>query len=476
MKSHPREPPPSWHPDALRALNKNRFGLVGSLAAISVCLAAAVAVLLSGAGGELRDIAGLDHRILQVGLVLLVLAFAGYAYEREITLRKTTGQLILERAEAARLSGELEYLRRIETDRDTIEALLLASADGILVVDPHLQGVRMNPALQELTGWKEDELAQKTCEEVFGCHKGDRLACGSVCPFQRVIRSGAPLRDHSYQATRKDGSSLWVSGAYAPVRDPDGKVAYAIGSLRDFTRSKEVELLQNDFVSIVSHELRGPLTAIKGFVKTLITKSEILPAETRSEFLETINDQADRLNQLVEDLLNVSHIESRRLKIKLQSVDLVDVTEKLVNQFRTKWGARKIVIESAGSLPQVRAYQSKVEEVLVNLIDNAVKYSPQGGEVKVSMQSNNGAVEVAIEDSGIGITPEDAARLFEKFHRVASPETRDIGGTGLGLYIVKNLVEAHGGRVLVTSAPGVGSTFTFSLPTKGPEPGSQAEG
>lgn len=475
MRSSPRDQVPSWHPDALSALNRNRIGLVGSLAAISVCLAAAVALLLTGAQGRLREIAGIDFRVFQIGLVLLVLAFAGYAFEREIKLRKTNQQLIVERAEAARLSGELEYLRRIETDRDTIAALLLASADGILVVDPRLEGVRMNPALEELTGWGEEDAAGRPCEELFGCRKGDRLACGTVCPFHRVIRSGAPLRDHSFMASRKDGSSLWVSGAYAPVRDPDGKVAFAIGSLRDFTRSKEVEQLQNDFVSIVSHELRGPLTAIKGFVKTLITKSESLPEETRSEFLQTINDQADRLNQLVEDLLNVSHIESRRLKIKLESLDLVGVAEKLVNQFRTKWGPRNIVIDSPGSLPPVSADQSKVEEVLVNLIDNAVKYSPQGGEVKVSMQSSNGSVEVAIEDSGIGIAPDDAARLFEKFHRVASPETRDIGGTGLGLYIVKSLVEAHGGRVLVTSAPGVGSTFTFSLPTKGPSTGQAEE-
>ena len=459
---------PGLQPDAIRDLNKGRVGIFGSLAVISLCLAAAVALLLSAFRKELPEIFGLDYRVLQVGLFLLVLAFVVYTYERETQLRKTSQQLMLERAEAVRLSSELNYLRRIETDRDTIAALLLASADGILVVDPDTETVRMNPALEELSGHREHESLGKWCGEIFSCHRDEGLACGTICPFKRVIKSGTPLRDHSFQATRVDGSTFWLSGAYAPVRDPDGRIAFAIGSLRDYTRSKEVEQLQHDFVSIVSHELRGPLTAIKGFVKTLIAKSENLPEETRREFLETINEQADRLNQLVEDLLNVSHIESRRLKIKLQNLDLAELTGKLVKQFRTKWGDRRIKVEAPSELPMVRADQSKVEEVLVNLIDNAVKYSPKGGQVKVSMHPQNGEIEVAVEDSGIGIAPEDAAKLFEKFHRVASPETRDIGGSGLGLYIVKSLIEAHGGRILVTSAPGVGSTFTFSLPTRGP--------
>jgi signal transduction histidine kinase len=461
--------PTAWEPEAVRTLNRHRTSMVSSLGVIALCLSAAIALMLGAFRKDLSQIAGIDYRVLQVALFGLVLAFVAYTYERETRLRRTTQDLMLERADAARLSSELAYLRRIETDRDTIAALLIASADGILVVNPDTETLRMNPALEELTGHREHESHAVQCAEIFGCHRGgDRLTCGSVCPFRRVIMSGAPLRDHSFQATRDDGSTFWVSGAYAPVRDPDGRIAFAIGSLRDFTRSKEVEQLQHDFVSIVSHELRGPLTAIKGFVKTLIAKGDTLPRETGQEFLETINEQADRLNQLVEDLLNVSHIESRRLKIKLEHVDLASITERLVKQFRTKWGSRDIKIEAEPELPNVRADQSKIEEVLVNLIDNAVKYSPQGGRVRVAMASQNGEVEVSVEDSGIGITPEDSARLFEKFHRVASPETRDIGGSGLGLYIVKNLVEAHGGRVLVTSAPGVGSTFTFSLPRNGP--------
>lgn len=174
------------------------------------------------------------------------------------------------------------------------------------------------------------------------------------------------------------------------------------------------------------------------------------------------------MNQLVEDLLNVSRIESRRLRLTLTDVDLEAVTRKLVSQFSSKWGHRSILIESDPNVPLIRADHKKIEEVLINLIDNAIKYSPEGGDIKVMFARMEESIEVAIEDSGLGMAPEDTARLFEKFHRIATRQTRDIGGTGLGLYIVKNLVEAHGGGIIVSSAPGVGSTFTVTLPVRGP--------
>ncbi|MGH2813414.1 MAG: sensor histidine kinase, partial [Actinomycetota bacterium] len=159
-------------------------------------------------------------------------------------------------------------------------------------------------------------------------------------------------------------------------------------------------------------------------------------------------------------------LDSRRLQMKLEPVDLPSLTLKLVDQFKSKWGTRNIVVDAPAHLPAVPADESRIEEVLVNLIDNAVKYSPQGGNVTVRMNPVDGHVEVSVEDSGIGIAPEDTAKLFQKFQRIASAETRDIGGTGLGLYIVKGLVEGHGGTVLVQSVPGVGSTFTFTIPVR----------
>lgn len=453
-------------------VERSRLGVLLSLAVIAVALAGAVALLIPGVQEDLPVVGGLDYRVLQAGLFLLVVAFSLYTYERERNFRRLSEDLVQQRIEAAEMIARLSFLEEVQTERDMVAALLLASADGILAVDGDRRAVRLNPAFEELTGVPSEGAVGARCEQLFGCRRADGLACGQVCPFERVL-GGETVRGHSFPARRRDGSEAWLAGSFAPVRDLDGSVVSGIGSLRDITQIKEVEHLQQDFVSIVSHELRGPLTAIKGFVTTLLRSRDRISPDTRTEFLETINKQADRLNQLVEDLLSVSRIESRRLHLKMARVDLESLAAKVVDQFRAQWGDRAIVIEADPGMPLVVADESRVDEVLVNLIDNAVKYSPDGGAVRVSISSTEDAAVVAVGDEGIGIAPEDAARLFEKFHRVATDETRDIGGTGLGLYIVRRIIEAHGGSVYVTSAPGAGSTFTVELPLAGPEPGAR---
>lgn len=348
-------------------------------------------------------------------------------------------------------------------DADASSALR-SMADGVVVVDAALEVTWVNNSAEELLGANHEELRGKACHELFDCHRDGDLTCGVVCPFQRVMTTGDDLPQVAFPSPGPRGS-IWISGSFSHFEESgEDRV---VATLRDVTNSKEVEELQSDFVSIVSHELRGPLTALKGFVQTLLRKGNELPEEARQEFLETINQQADRLNQLVEDLLNVSRIEARRLQMKLTMVDLEQHVRALMTQFQAKWGHRNISVEVDGST-SVFADEKKVDEILINLLDNAVKYSPDGGGVRVTIQRIEDAVQVSVEDSGVGIAPEDAARLFQKFHRIATPQTRDIGGTGLGLYIVKNLVEAHGGGIWVTSAPGEGSTFTFTLPVEGP--------
>lgn len=444
-------------------MDRARLGLIASLTIISVVLASSVALMIPELRHRLPSIQGLNYGMVQVGLVTIMLVFALYTYEREKNFRRLTRRLIAERVDAARMTARIETFQEVASERDTVSALLLASADGIVVVDSGRLVERLNPSLEEITGRRYSDAVGMRCEDLFGCARDGALACGT-CPFMQVFEDGEAVRDHAFEALRPDGSIVWVSGAYAPVRGSEGKTVSVIGSVRDVSRGKEVEQLQQDFVSIVSHEVRGPLTAIKGFVRTLLLKDERLSHDTRADFLRIIDEQAERLNQLVEDLLNVSRIDSRRLKMRFDDFDIEASVRKLLNQFRMKWGDREIVVDADPSLPLIRADSSKVEEILINLIDNAVKYSPQGGVVRVSAHPMQDHIEITVEDSGIGISPDDAARLFERFHRIASPETRDIGGTGLGLYIVKNLVEAHGGTVVVTSAPGVGSTFTITLP------------
>jgi two-component system phosphate regulon sensor histidine kinase PhoR len=256
-----------------------------------------------------------------------------------------------------------------------------------------------------------------------------------------------------------------VSGTFSPIRHPEtNEPIMVLAILRDITQQKEIEELQRDFVSIVSHELRAPLTAIRGFAKTLVVKDEELSPATRREFLSTVNEQAERLARLVDDLLQVSRIDAKRVRVEWTEVDLDAVIHDLMGQFHSKWGSRRVIIDTARGLPMVRADRSKLEEIFINLVDNAIKYSPDWTPVRVAARVVGDEIEVSIHDRGFGIAPDDAAQLFQKFHRISTAATRDIGGTGLGLYIVKGLVEAHGGRVWVESVPGAGSTFVFTMP------------
>jgi two-component system phosphate regulon sensor histidine kinase PhoR len=287
---------------------------------------------------------------------------------------------------------------------------------------------------------------------------------GDAYPLAAVLADGTP-RSMELLLCVAGGDRKWISGTFSPIRDPEtGDPVMALAILRDITQQKEIEQLQRDFVSIVSHELRAPLTAIKGFAKTLVMKDEELTPATRREFLSTVNEQAERLARLVDDLLQVSRIDAKRVRIEWSEVDVDETLHDLVGQFHSKWGSRRLILDTARGLPRLKADRSKLEEILINLIDNAIKYSPEWTPVRVTARVTGDEIEVAIADRGFGIAPEDAAQLFQKFQRISTPATRDIGGSGLGLYIVKGLVEAHGGRVWVESVPGAGSTFAFTMP------------
>lgn len=434
------------------------FAILGSLAF--------VVVFVTGSAGEPgTDLPLPPAHTLRMSLIGLIAGFALYAIDRERHLRRLSDQLTHEKVESAELATRLRYLAVLGRERDTNAALLHGSADGIAVVDEHLRVVRFNPAMESLCGVPADQALGSFAPAVlrFTSANGEPLG-DDVHPLRAAVRDGLASAGTELKLRLGDGGERWVSGTFSPIRDgEDGAVALVLVTVRDITEQKEIETMQRDFVSIVSHELRSPLTAIKGFAKTLLQRDEELPHRSRIEFLRTVNDQADRLARLVEDLLQVSRIDARRLRVEQGEVDVAEMVKELKAQFSTKWQGREILLEAPGR-PLAFADRRKLEEVLINLIDNAVKYSAAPEPVTVRIAEERGRVEVRVEDLGFGIAPEDAANLFQKFQRISTPATRDIGGTGLGLYIVKGLVEAHGGSVWVESAPGAGSCFGFTLP------------
>jgi PAS domain S-box-containing protein len=433
------------------------FTILGSLAVVLVIVAG------GSRDGSTHD--ALPQGRLRIALLGLVVAFVLYAIDRERNLRRLTDSLTAEQIESAELSTQLRYLPELQRERETNEALFQGAADAIVVVDKRLRIVRFNDAMETLCGQEKRRVLGGQASVVLHLESTDGTPLeGDTYPLSAVLADGLP-RTIEVLVVDANGERHCVSGTFSPIKNPDDdETTMVLAILRDITQQKEIEQMQRDFVSIVSHELRAPLTAIKGFAKTLVVKDDELSPATRREFLSTVNEQAERLARLVDDLLQVSRIDAKRVRVEWTEVDIDAVIHDLMNQFHSKWGSRRVIVDTAEGVPYLRADRSKLEEILINLVDNAIKYSPPGTPVRVAARIVGDDVEISIQDRGFGIAPEDAAQLFQKFQRITTPATRDIGGTGLGLYIVKGLVEAHGGRVWVESVPGAGSTCVFTMP------------
>lgn len=433
------------------------FAILGSLAAV---------VVFVSSGSQDRRADPLPEGTLRVALLGLIAAFVLYAIDRERNLRKLGDRLTEEQIESTKLNTRLHYLSELQRERDTNAALLDGAADGIAVVDKDLRLLRFNKAMQELSGRSPSRVLGGLASVVlqFSSTDGIKLE-GDSYPLAAVLAEGGARPPAELMLRQPDGGSRWVSGTFSPILDPEtAEPILALVILRDISAQKEIDQMQRDFVWIVSHELRAPLTAIRGFAKTLVVKDDELSPQSRREFLATVNEQAERLTRLVDDLLQVSRIESKRVRVEWTEVALGRLLPDLIGQFHSKWGSRRILVDVDPTLPPVRVDRAKFDEILINLIDNAIKYSPEHTPIRISATVSGDEIEVAVSDRGFGIAAEDVGQLFQKFQRITTNETRDISGTGLGLYIVKGLVEAHGGRVWVTSAPGAGSTFTFTVP------------
>jgi len=251
------------------------------------------------------------------------------------------------------------------------------------------------------------------------------------------------------------------------VRDEHGNPIGVIALFSDITEIRRLERMKTEFVSTVSHELRTPLTSIKGFVATLLEDREgYFDAETRYEFYQIIDQETDRLRRLIEDLLNLSRIERGvALQPHWQRVDLEKVIDRVLTIQRSYTDKHQLIADIPKPLPVIVADEDKVDGILTNLVNNAIKYSPNGGEVRVRAVREDNTILVSVQDQGIGIPKDKLSKIFEKFERIDTKETRAAGGTGIGLYLVKHLVELHEGQIWAESeGPGKGSTFYVRLP------------
>jgi signal transduction histidine kinase len=250
----------------------------------------------------------------------------------------------------------------------------------------------------------------------------------------------------------------------AIMRDPAGAVAGRIFAFRDVSAERRLEQMKSDFVSTVSHELRAPLTSIYGFAETLLRRDILFAEEERQTFLGYIASEAQRLTSIVDTLLGVARLDAGDMQVELAPTDVSSVvTEVVMSAEQASANGHRFVVDVQDEPLAASADREKLRQVLANLVDNAVKFSPDGATVTVEARQAGGAVEVRVVDEGIGVPADERERIFRKFHR-AEGSARGRPGTGLGLFIARGLVDAMGGRIWVDSAEGQGSSFAFELP------------
>ena len=278
-----------------------------------------------------------------------------------------------------------------------------------------------------------------------------------------VERAGREQRVEDQEIQMPGDKERWFKINAASVISSDQRRLGTILVVHDITQIKQLERTRQEFVANVSHELRTPLSHIKGYTETLLGGAKDDP-EVATRFLQTIERNVERLKLLIEDLLTISEIESGRVMLNLQPVPVRASVEKVFDDFRTRAAARAVTLVDESEELTARADQRRLEQVLTNLVDNAVKYGGNDSRVVVGARLSDGMVEMFVQDNGPGLPAESLERVFERFYRVDKARSRDQGGTGLGLSIVKHIVQSHGGRVWVESEPGKGAKFCFTLP------------
>lgn len=295
--------------------------------------------------------------------------------------------------------------------------------------------------------------------------KQDRcFSCDAFTRNSRVVEEGG--MSFVLEMTVTEPARRVLRVRTNPVVDSDGNYIGCVKSLHDITAEREVTQMKNEFVSTVSHELRTPLTSIKGYVDLILDGEAGEINEMQREFLDIVKQNSDRLVQLINDLLDISRIESGRIHLRIEPTDMGDIIAGAVDTFKALLAqtGTSVELHVPKSLPMVAADRARAGQVLVNLISNAIKYSAAGSTVTVRARKKDHQVVVSVKDQGVGIAKDDIDHLFSKFYRVDSSLTREVGGSGLGLSICKTIIELLGGRIWVESKLDHGSTFSFSLP------------
>jgi two-component system phosphate regulon sensor histidine kinase PhoR len=358
-------------------------------------------------------------------------------------------------------SRQIELMDRAHEAEFSAQAILGAMLDGLVVVDEDRRIQITNSAFARLL----ERDAINAGEPLYETLRNVALDRAVI----ETLSTGEPQRE-SLRITRRSGENVELEVSAVPLREKSNRVRGAVLLFRDITQLRRVEEMRRDFVANVSHELRTPLSIFRGYLETLLENPKQPPGELLRIF-EVMEKHSKRLNSLVEDVLSLAQLEEPKTRLNFTEIYLPDFLAAILRDWQKRFDAKLLrsSLDAPDDLPVISADEHRLQEVIYNLLDNAVKYSQPEGTVRLSATRINGSVRVAISDEGVGVARRDLPRIFERFYRADKARSRELGGTGLGLSIVKHIAELHGGNVEAESEVGRGTTISVILPIRRPE-------
>lgn len=443
-------------------------GAIGVMASVKIVFLAFLIPLLLPLLSRLF-FSGDELKLTMGGLLLFFALFVllsarhlGQSIAQSLRLQLANTDLIRdlsqakEEAEEVNLQLAASHSALSESEK-RFRSLIEHSSDLITVVNEKGFILYNSPSITRILGYEAEELLGSSTTNLL--HPADQANVTET--FRSLRQESASLRSFEFRIRHKDGSWRTFESIGQNLLE-DTAVSGVVLNSRDITERKEVERLKDDLVSTVSHELRTPLTSLRGFAELLLTRE--FSREKQRHFLEVILNEGTRLTNLINDFLDIQRIESGKQTYHFGAVDLAPLLQNALTVFNPEATHHHLHVEIADNLPQVYVDADRLHQVLANLLSNAMKFSPKGGRIAIRARQVEDSVVVEVADPGVGIPPDMIPRLFQKFYRVDNRETRSIGGTGLGLALVKDIITAHGGQVWVESQLNEGSSFFFSLP------------
>ncbi|GAV21798.1 sensory box histidine kinase [Carboxydothermus pertinax] len=354
------------------------------------------------------------------------------------------------------LLEQLENCKKtVKEEENRLRAILAGINAGVMVLDREGRVILVNKGLEKLFGKLNFTGEPKPLLEVIRNYELEKFLAESLANLKEMSREIEFLLPNS--------KTILIHAT--PLKDEQDQKVGLVVVFDDITEERKLEKMRSEFIANVSHELRTPLTSIKGFLETLLDGA-LEDKTIAKHFLQIMNSETERLTRLIDDLLSLSKIEAKKVDFAPKPLNINDLVQKMKLLFKSRLEEKGLSFVSTvpDDLPPVLADGDMISQVLINLLDNAIKYTPTGGKIELLAKVKEPFVEIAVKDTGIGIPEESQKRIFERFYRVDKARSRELGGTGLGLAIVKHIIDLHNGKVWVESKVGEGSTFGFSLP------------